>query len=46
MWNTDHFGWQESTDPIYKSVPFFLNMRQGRALGVLFDNTYRMFFDF
>lgn len=46
MWNTDHFGWQESTDPIYKSVPFFLNMRQGRALGVLFDNTYRIFFDF
>ncbi len=46
MWNTDHFGWQESTDPIYKSVPFFLNMREGRALGVLFDNTYRTFFDF
>lgn len=21
MWNTDSFGWQESTDPIYKSSP-------------------------
>ena len=46
MWNTDHFAWQESTDPIYKSVPFFLQMRQGRALGVFFNNTFRSFFDF
>ncbi len=46
MWNTDHFGWQESTDPIYKDIPFFLNIRGGRALGVLFDNTWRTFFDF
>jgi alpha-glucosidase len=46
MWNTDSFGWQESTDPIYKSVPFFLEMHSGRTIGVLFDNTYRTFFDF
>ena len=46
MWNTDNFGWQESTDPIYKSIPFFLQMRAGRTLGVLFDNTFRTFFDF
>ena len=24
MWNTDAFGFQESTDPIYKTIPFFL----------------------
>ena len=46
MWNTDHFGWQESTDPIYKSIPFFLDVRQGRTLGVFFNNTFRSFFDF
>jgi alpha-glucosidase len=46
MWNTDNFGWQESTDPIYKSIPFFLEMHAGRSIGVLFDNTYRTFFDF
>lgn len=46
MWNTDHFGWQESTDPIYKSIPFFMDVHSGRALGVLFDNTFRSFFDF
>ena len=46
LWNTDQFGWQESSDPIYKSIPFFLQMRQGRTLGVLLNNTYRSFFDF
>ena len=46
MWNTDHFGWQESTDPIYKSIPFFMQVRQGRTLGVFLNNTFRSFFDF
>jgi alpha-glucosidase len=45
-WNTDYFGWQESSDPIYKSIPFFLSWNQGRVLGVLFDNTWRSSFDF
>jgi len=45
-WNTDSFGWQESTDPIYKSIPFFLSWNQGRVLGVFFDNTWRSSFDF
>src|SRR5262245_18116461 len=46
MWNTDAFGWQESTDPLYKSIPFFLALRRGVAYGVFFDNTYRSSFDF
>jgi alpha-glucosidase len=46
MWNTDAFGWQESTDPIYKSMPFFLDIKQGRTLGVFLDNTWRTNFDF
>jgi alpha-glucosidase len=46
MWNTDHFGWQESTDPIYKSIPFFLHVRQSRTLGIFFNNTYRSSYDF
>ncbi|HTZ59825.1 MAG TPA: TIM-barrel domain-containing protein [Acidobacteriaceae bacterium] len=46
MWNTDAFGWQESTDPIYKSIPFFINMKDGRALGVFLDSTWRTNFDF
>jgi alpha-glucosidase len=27
MWNTDAFGWQESTDPLYKTIPFFIGLR-------------------
>lgn len=46
MWNTDAFGWQESTDPLYKSIPFFLALRNGVAYGIFFDNTYRSNFDF
>ncbi len=46
MWNTDSFAYQESTDPIYKSIPFFLDVNRGRALGVFLDNTWRTDFDF
>ncbi len=46
MWNTDAFGWQESTDPIYKDIPFFFDVNHGRALGVFLDNTWRTNFDF
>ncbi len=46
LWNTDSFGWQESTDPIYKSIPFFLHVSHGRTVGVFLDNTFRSNFDF
>ena len=45
-WNTDAFGWQESTDPIYKSIPYFMTFRKGIAAGVFLDNTWRASFDF
>ncbi|MGA3185516.1 MAG: glycoside hydrolase family 31 protein [Bryobacteraceae bacterium] len=45
LWNTDT-GFQESTDPIYKSIPFFIGLRAGRSYGLLFDNTWRSSFDF
>jgi alpha-glucosidase len=45
-WNTDEFGWQESTDPLYKTIPFFIGLRRGMAYGLFFDNTYRSVFDF
>ena len=46
MWNTDAYGFQESTDPIYKTIPFFMGVLDGRAYGIFFDNTYRSNFDF
>jgi alpha-glucosidase len=46
MWNTDAIDWKEFTDPLYKSIPFFLAMRRGSAYGIFLDNTYRTSFDF
>ena len=45
MWNTDAYGWDTSTDPLYETVPFFIALRKGRAYGIFFDNTYRSSFD-
>jgi alpha-glucosidase len=46
MWNTDMYGWQESTDPLYKDIPFLLAMHGSTAYGIFLDNTYRSHFDF
>ena len=46
MWNTDAPGWVTGTDPLYKSIPFFIGLRKGHAYGVYLDNTYRTSFDF
>ena len=46
LWNTDAYRFQESTDPLYKSIPYFMTYRAGQAMGVLFDNTWRTSFDF
>src|SRR5580700_215666 len=46
LWNKDAYSFQESTDPIYKSIPYFIAFRTGRALGVFLDNTWRSNFDF
>src|SRR5215813_270517 len=45
MWNTDAYGWQESTDPLYKTLGFLLALRKGTSYGILFDNTYRQNWD-
>ncbi|HEX9406819.1 MAG TPA: TIM-barrel domain-containing protein, partial [Thermoanaerobaculia bacterium] len=45
MWNSDTFGYDSSTDPIYVSVPFYIDLRHGVAYGVFLDNTFRSNFD-
>jgi alpha-glucosidase len=45
MWNTDAYGWGATTTPLYETVPFFIGLRQGRAYGIFFDNTWRSSFD-
>ena len=46
-WNTDAYGFQRDTDPIYKSIPFYIGAGgDGRAYGLFLDNTWRSWFDF
>jgi alpha-glucosidase len=46
-WNTDAFGFLSSSDPIYKSIPFFLGVGgDGGSYGIFLDNTWRTWFDF
>jgi alpha-glucosidase len=45
-WCTDAFGYDADTDPLYRAIPVFFALHQGRSYGVLLDNTHRTFFDF
>ena len=46
-WNTDAFGFAPSSDPIYKSIPFYIGSdSDGRAYGLFLDNSWRVGFDF
>jgi alpha-glucosidase len=46
-WNTDAYGFGSATDPIYKSIPFFIGVGgDGGSYGILLDNTWRAWFDF
>src|SRR5438270_4248626 len=46
-WNSDTFGYTPSTDPIYKSIPFFIATGgPGGSFGLFLDNTFRSTFDF
>ena len=45
MWNTDAYAWQESTDPLYKTLGFLLALRRGSSYGIFLDNTYRQHWD-
>ncbi|MEA3068505.1 MAG: alpha-glucosidase [Sphingomonadales bacterium] len=46
-WNTDAWGFQRDTDPIYKSIPFYIaSGGPGGAYGLFLDNTWRSWFDF
>ncbi len=46
MWGSDHFKFTPQSDPLYKSIPFFLCADEGQVHGIFFDNTMRSYFDF
>ncbi len=45
-WATDAFAYNEDSDPLYKAIPFYYGLHQGKAYGIFFDNSYRTHFDF
>jgi len=46
-WNSDTPGYTSSSDPIYKSIPFFISIGgPGGSYGIFLDNNWRSTFDF
>jgi alpha-glucosidase len=45
-WNTDSFLYNEKTDPLYRTIPFYYGLKNGVAYGIFMDNSYRSRFDF
>jgi len=45
-WNTDSFLYDDKTDPLYRTIPFYYSLKNGLAYGIFMDNTYRSHFDF
>ncbi len=41
LWNTDAFGWKVDADPLYKSLPFWLFLKDGQAHAVFVDQPAR-----
>ncbi|MFV9511590.1 glycoside hydrolase family 31 protein [Tepidibacillus sp. LV47] len=47
MWNSDVYApHNPETDALYQSIPFFITLRDGKAHGIFFDNTFKSTFDF
>ncbi len=45
-WNTDNPHYDNNTDPIYASIPFYIGIHHGLNYGIFLDNTYRSIFNF
>ncbi len=45
MWNSDFPQYTSKIDPLYVSIPFFIGLREQKAYGIFFDNTYKSYFN-
>jgi len=45
MWNSDTPAYQEGTDPIYQSIPFYIGCQGGDGYGIFLDNNYLLNYD-
>ena len=40
-WNSDIPAYRNDTDPLYCNIPFFSGVKDGKAFGIFFPNSYR-----
>ena len=45
-WNTDAVDYTNKSDPLYKTLPFFIGLHSGLTYGIFLDNTHKSYFDF
>ncbi|RKD16103.1 glycosyl hydrolase [Pelobium manganitolerans] len=45
-WNSDTYSFAKHQDPLYRSIPFYISLNEGRAYGIFLDNTFKTHFDF
>jgi alpha-glucosidase len=46
MWNSDIPGYNDQTDPLYQSIPFYIGVNRQNAYGIYLNNSYRTVFNF
>lgn len=45
MYNTDAYAYDNNTKYVYTDIPFFMGLKDGKAYGMLFDNSYRSYYN-
>jgi alpha-glucosidase len=45
MWNTDAYAYRQYTDPLYVSIPFFIDIAKDSKLGIFVNYTGKLIFD-
>ncbi|MGC8865985.1 MAG: TIM-barrel domain-containing protein [Bacteroidales bacterium] len=45
-WNTDNPRYDNNSDPLYSTIPFYIGLHSGLVYGIYFDNTHKSYFNF
>ena len=45
-WNTDAYSFGKGQQPLYRTIPFYMGVKEGVSYGIFFDNTFKSQFDF
>ena len=45
MWNTDSYAYKQYTDPLYVSIPFFIDITKNSRLGIFVNYAGKLIFD-